>query len=205
MPGARVGIEIETAELDRLMTAASGLGEALDSDALKQAMGGAMHDTIVENFRVIALDSQHHQSAQSLGAQPTGFYVEAQQNTQPARIQSDGVSVSIDQEGLAQRYFGGDISARPGSFLTIPARGEAYGHRAREFPFLKLIKFPSGLYALIDSAEEQHEGSVWYWLVRSVHQQADPSILPTDEQIIGAAIAAGSEYVDQVWEQQLAA
>jgi hypothetical protein len=165
-------------------------------------MGTGMRDVIREHFLDVANDTQHHQSAESLGAERTGFYQEAYENTQAARVEGDNVVVSIDQEGLAQRYFGGDISGRP--LLTIPARSEAYGHRAREFD-LKLVKFPSGIYALIDPNEEQHEGSVYYWLVREVHQVGDTSILPTADQTIGAAIAAGQKHIATVWEQQLGA
>jgi len=201
---AGVSIEVDAKSLDDLIAATVELAGEMGSDEMKFAMGTAMKETIRDHFGEIAQDSEHHQSALSLGATPTGFYEEARDKTQDPQIKAEGVSVSIDQEGLAQRYFGGDIEARPGGFLTIPARGEAYGKRAGDFPNLKLIIFPSGLAALVDRDEPKDEGGVYYWLVRSVHQNADPDILPTDDELTDSALESGTSYLDSIWQRQLA-
>lgn len=198
-----VALEVQSESLDRLITATTVLASEMSGEDVRRVMGTAMAEDIRSHFADISQDSEHHQSAQSLGAKSTGFYTEARDKTQEPQVVSDGVVISIDQEGLAQRYFGGDIEARPGSFLTIPARGEAYGHRAREFSNLKLVRFPTGIYALVDRDEEPQEGGVYYWLVRSVHQHGDPDILPSEEDLTGAALTSASSYIERVWERQI--
>lgn len=199
---AGVTLTLDTHDLDKLIAAATALGDEISGREIKEVMGVAMRETIQAHFADIAQDAAHHTTASAFGVSPSGLYERARGSTHEAEVESEGVSVSIDEEGIAQRYFGGDISARAGGFLTIPARGEAYGHRAREFD-LKLVRFPSGIYALIDPNEEQHEGSVYYWLVRGVHQQGDPSVLPTDEEILGAATDAAATHINEVWERSL--
>jgi hypothetical protein len=202
MASAGFAIEIERAELDQLVGAATNLGDAVSSDDLKAAIGTGAREKIHDHLIEVAADTQHHQSAESLGANRTGFYERAADTMPTPQVTSEGVVISITEQGFAQRYFGGDITGNP--LLTIPARAEAYGHRAREFD-LKLIKFPSGIFALIDPAEDPHEGDVWYWLVHEVHQVGDPTILPTDDEIYGAALKAHTDYLQLVWDQQQAA
>src|SRR4051812_6131094 len=114
MPG--VGIELQAEDLDHLVADVSRLGGELEGDKLRIVMGTAVREEVADHFGAIAQDSEHHQSALSLGATPTGFYEDARAKTQSTepRIESDGVSLSIDHEGLAQRVFGGPIEAPPG-------------------------------------------------------------------------------------------
>lgn len=100
-------------------------------------------------------------------------------------IRDDGSDVIINQTGFRQRLLGGEIHAKPGHNLTIPAIAEAYGHRATEFDFLHFIMFKSGSKALAAHTKEDHR--VWYWLVESVTQEADPTVLPTEEAMHDAA------------------
>ena len=98
------------------------------------------------------------------------------------------------QAGIAQRYFGGDIDAKAGGYLTIPALAAAYGRRAREFDLRFVIFGNTGKVALLDA-----EGEVYYWLVRHVTQSGDATILPTEEEVIVAAKKAAGDYMDAVW------
>jgi hypothetical protein len=52
----------------------------------------------------------------------------------------DSVIVSIDELGFRQRFEGGTINAPGEGWLTIPARSEAHGHRAREFNDLRFVQ-----------------------------------------------------------------
>lgn len=188
-----------TSELPKARELAEELGKAIESGDVRQLMGRAIAGALKDHFVKLAHDSQHHESASSLGAAPTGFYSEAQSAVQQPNIESDGFSVSINQRGLAQRIFGGPITPTTGTYLTIPARAESYGKRAGEFDNLKFILFPSGLAALVSKDEDAHEGGVYYWLVKSVVQQADPSVLPTEEELTDTAINAARDYVATIW------
>jgi hypothetical protein len=198
MSGALVTIESD--EIDRLIADVSKLQDETASDKMKSEMGFSVMQLVRAHFAEIAQDSQHHESARSLGAQPSGFYESARNNTQEPEIVSEGVSISVMQIGVAQRYYGGTINARPGSYLTIPALAIAYARRAREFDLRFVIFKSTGLAALLLKGAPSDEGSVYYWLVKSVTQKADPTIIPTDEEITDAASQGASNYLNAVWK-----
>ena len=41
-------------------------------------------------------------------------------------------------------------------------------------------------------------GTVWYWLVKSVHQKQDRSLLPTDEEYHLATLEGVRDFLDRV-------
>jgi hypothetical protein len=114
-----------------------------------------------------------------------------------ARATSHGVSgqaafVSIDQEGIALRRYGGTVRPRKGKYLTIPADKSAHGKRAREFGNLHFRRNASGDSGrLCDPA-----GRVFYWLIKQSTHKPDPSVLPTDAEIQTAATAAMQDWVE---------
>jgi hypothetical protein len=199
-----ITLTIQSADLDAAIRKADELGDLLQSHELRMTAGRAAQQVIMLHLQKLAADAAHHQTAASLGADRTGFYEEASKGVHDPEPEADGVSISIEHEGLAQRYFGGTIEARAGSFLTIPAQAAAYGHRAREFSNLRLIMFPSGLAALVDKDEPGDEGSVYYWLVRSVTQQADPTVLPTSEEMLDPALEAVRQQIAVTFERKAA-
>jgi hypothetical protein len=199
-----ISLTIDAADLQVLGAEADKIQQTLTSQDLILIGGRAVQQALKEHFEELSRDSTHHQTALSLGADPTGFYTEAAESVNnPIAVDSETVSVSISgPAGLAQRFFGGTIEAKPGSALTIPARAEAYGHRAGEFANLRLVVFgDTGLAALIDRDGPGDEGDVYYWLVRSVTQQPDPTVLPTEEEMIDPAIAAMREEIALAFER----
>lgn len=123
--------------------------------------------------------------------------------------------VSNNQQGMAQRFYGGPIVAGSNGsgvkWLTLPARQEAYGHRAREFNDLVFVKLRDDLAMLVQRDREAGDtarrsitrrtaetartvagqgGLVFYWLVKQVDQEADPTVMPTEDQIRTAATTA---------------
>jgi hypothetical protein len=179
------------------------LGEELNKPEVKRILGRAIQQVVKEHFFKLAGDSQHHGSADSLGGTRTGFYSRAAKSVQQPNIQSDGLSISM-MGAIARRLFGGRIDAPPGSLLPIAARAESYGHRPREFDFLKLILFPSGLRALVNKDEKAHEGNVWYWLMKYVIQHEDPTVLPTEPEMVDPALANAAAYLTRLWERKTA-
>ena len=197
-----INLTIREEQLAALQADLEKLAGAVTSDQLALVMGRTLAQVIRDHFVQLSFDRAHHQSAQSLGAAPTGFYERARQGVQQPELESGGVSVSINKEGLAQRVFGGTISAKPGGYLTIPARTDTYGHRASEFPNLRLIVFgETGLAALVDKNEPAHEGTVYFWLVRSVTQSPDPTVLPSDAEMVDPAIENAQRYIERIWTE----
>lgn len=213
-----IGITIESDALSDLQTAVETLGGAVTGRDVMLVMGRAAQQVIKEHFEKIAGDSAHHESSSALGAERSGFYERAANAVQAPQLESDGVVISIEQQGLAQRIFGGDIEPVNAKFLTIPARAETYGHRAKEFENLRFILFPSGAGALVAAdgggslrgarggrkalpSMDALGSDVYFWLVKQVHQEPDPTVLPSDEEILDPAIAAAQSYVERVWER----
>jgi hypothetical protein len=128
--------------------------------------------------------------------------------------------VSVNTQGYRQRLEGGDIKPVNKKYLALPARSEAYGKRPEEFGNLEVVfgKRKDGSVGPVALAAKEggatvkvfrgreasgserpvhgaNEGVIMYFLVKEVHQGADPSVRPTDEEIIDCAVAATEAYV----------
>jgi hypothetical protein len=150
-----------------------------------------------------------------LGGRRTNFYSAAARGTN-WRDAGDHVVVSIASVGIRQRYFGGTIKPKTKKFLAIPARTEAYGKTPREFSDLVFVQFKSGSAALIrshgdaplriDSAGNVsgggHDlGEVMFWLVTSVTQRPDPSVLPPMDDVAKAINRDVLDYAHRLWSR----
>ena len=225
-----IAIDVEADELPDLINAIDSFGEDLTGRDVRLIAGRSMQQTLQQHFARLSQDSDHHRTADAFGARRTGLYERAAKSTHDPQLESEGVSVAIEDEmgAIAQRYFGGPIAAPEGHLLTIPARTEAYGKRAREFHNLRLIMFPSGAGALVEreatvlkggkrgargiagSLEGKRKGDkmgggLFYWLVQQVHQDPDPTVLPTDEEILEPALSAVRDYIGRHWDERRAA
>lgn len=136
-----------------------------------------------------------------LGGKRTNFFSQAAKATS-ATAEGGTVKVNVAHVGIRQRVEGGTIRPTNGrKFLTIPARSEAYGTRAKEHPFLVPIFFRSGAGALVEAdrsdrgTRTEQGGGVWFWLVKSVTQRPDPTVLPDRAAIIGASTQALDAWV----------
>lgn len=208
-------LTIDAHELEDLQVAVETLGGAITGDDVRKAMGNAVANVLLAHFAELAQDSTHHKTAQSFGAAPTGVYEEARRGVQQPELEGEGVSVTINQRAIAQRFFGGDIEPVNAKFLAIPARTESYGKRPGEFDNLRFILFPSGAGALVerDATKLTRKGKqgaavgglVFFWLVKQVHQDPDPSVLPTEDAMLEAAMQNAQSYVSRVWDERRAA
>jgi hypothetical protein len=145
------------------------------------------------------------------------YYAQAARSVN-SRLVPQGGAISITQVGFRQRRFGGPIKPKaPRKYLTIPASPEAYGKRASEFPDLDFgmgldangnlrpalirrastaIKFVrrkrrDGTIKTTVKATEVRGGEALFWLVRSVNQNPDPSVLPPEPLMVATAIEHG--------------
>ena len=208
-PGYTIEIQGEGAvaeKLKQLNTLPAGMFEA---------MGKAGADAVKENF--FRLDGSR---ANPMGGKRSHFYWEAAQATSYEPL-SDGAAITVSgPRGIRQRWLGGTIVPLGHPFLAIPARAESYGVPPREFPgLLKFIPTQRGGMLVKDSpstADQQKgdfmagrnvrkkgrrlptEGLVEYWLVPSVYQRPDPSVVPSPETMTNAAGAAASSYLERM-------
>ena len=117
--------------------------------------------------------------ANRLGGKRSGFYAEAADSTFFS-ILSNGAEVHISKLGMRQRYYGGTIRPVNAKHLAIPARKEAYGRSPEELKDLKPAFGRKGIIGL------QRKGLIYFWLVKSVTQKPDHSVVPENDTIANA-------------------
>ncbi len=159
-----------------------------------------------------SLAQSRHATADSLGAAPTGHLERAAESVM-SRSDAEGAVVGITSPGITRAF--SDITITPvnAKYLTIAATAEAYGKRAGAFNDLRLAFFKGGRLALVKADQSRvsdrrasgygieskaaketrvpqqaaQRPPIYYWLVKSVHQQQDRTLLPSDELLQSAA------------------
>lgn len=181
---------------------------ALKGARLNTQIGRGVAELFKEHF--FELDRER---PNALGGQRSHFYGDAAKATSSSGDES-GATVTVATQGIRQRLLGGTIRAVNGKYLTIPARAEAYGKRAREFKDLRFVKL-RGDRAMLVQADSQtvhfgrrkdgaatpgsvKGGLVMYWLVPSVTQGPDRSVIPSESEIRNTI----GEVVQAAWQRK---
>jgi hypothetical protein len=189
---------------DSATPALQALLEAMEPKAIAANVGEAE----------VTLFQNHFQNAPAnkMGWPSTGFWQDAARATNyQVAGGGAGVRINVNEVGVRQRFEGGEILPVNASKLAIPARAEAKGKAPEEWNNLKVAFNRNGAFALVeadasqitygkkdrktgqrDFSTETVGGGVYYWLVDSVNQLPDPSVLPADEdikQVAGETIA----------------
>lgn len=204
MAGLGIEISLRGDAPESVQALKAGLAPA----RLQPIVGRAAHQ--VYRKHLVGLNSAR---PNALGGTRTNFYTSAARGTQ-FRIQGDYVIVSINQVGIALRYFGGTVRPKVKKFLTIPARAEAHGKRASEFDLVVLWN-RTGPYALARRRDLRaglardfvgpgrgRGAEVLFWLVKEVTQRADPTVLPDQLEVESAAAAAVNAYAQLLWARK---
>jgi hypothetical protein len=190
------------------------IGRALAPERLNPVVGKAA----VNAFRA-SLFEANRTKPNALGGTRTNFYQKAGGNVHFDDV-GDGVLISVNALGIRQRVLGGTIKPKTAKFLTIPARAEAHGKRAREFGEDLVVVFGSGgrpiglarrwkttLSVRRDkttgsrigmSKKSEVGGEILFWLVKSVTQRGDPSIMPTEAALSAAIFKDVESYVQRI-------
>ncbi len=216
MPGNIINVSLT----DGISAALKQVDRAARSRALRTVMGAAVAALLVANFE--KLDAERHKNETGVR-----YYAGAARSVQRPQVTGDDVVVAVNQEGIAQRYYGGTITAGSNGsgkkWLTIPAIPAALGRRAGSFSNLKFVFFKGkDLAALVsdDATKVKYKGSpkakkersvnlvpredgrlpVVYWLKRSVTQKADPSVIPDEDTLTAAALQEGGDYLTEAAE-----
>jgi hypothetical protein len=176
-------------------------------------VGEAGKRVLMDHFAQKNADPASHKAARGLGATPSDLYADFARATTWGPS-ADGVTLSVTHAAARQRLEGGQIRPVSGKYLTIPARGETYGKRAREFGTTLMVLYGrNGPYALAAKADHMRrvtrgpragqlvpaqsgqassygQGGVYFWLVRQANQAPDPTVLP-EEGVFAEGIKAG--------------
>jgi hypothetical protein len=199
------------------------LERALSPTQLRPLIGRSARHTYVEHFRALNATRPNW-----LGGRRTNYYLGAARATH-FDVVGDAVVISVNQVGIAQRYFGGTIRAgrsinprtgRPTKFLTIPVHPQAHGRRAAEFPELEIVygargepvalATPMNLGVSITQDKRGRirkrnigrRGEIMFRLVRSVVQQPDPSVLPAEFAVRAVLRRDLADYAEMLWRRR---
>lgn len=192
-------IEVKSAELEaRLQKFMAGLS---DRTELHEGIGARA--TELTRNHLVAIAQSRHATAERLGASPTGFWGQGVEKT-TFTADEKGATVSIRQPGVGRAFH--DVTTEPGAgkkYLTLPAIAEAYGKVARSVPDLTaMIRWKDGQRRAVALAKVSGKGkerteTAWYWLVKSVRQKQDRTLLPSDEEYRLIALVATRDYLDK--------
>lgn len=172
-------IQLEVSLQDQVTPRIDALNNALTarrsslSDAGKKIAAAAGANVVKAHFA--DLERSRHR-----GTSPFHFYGKATRATSH-RVQNGTAVVAIDHEGIQLRRFGGTVKPRNGKYLTLPVDPVAHGRRIREFSGEKLnwiINKQRGTGVVLLA------GKVLYALTQKTEHKPDPSVLPTDSQIL---------------------
>ncbi len=212
MPSYGVSIKVPDRTIMDRITA------GLRAGTYRDAVGVAGTRALMDHFAAKELDAASHKTADSLGARRSGLYAEFARATNHQATTS-GVVLSIAHDALRQRLHGGTIRPVNAQLLTIPARTESYNRRASTLGItLEMLWGKNGPYALAAAEDHQRvlkrgkregqltaadegathgKGGVYYWLVKEVTQDADPTVLPKREVLLSAIRESLKDWADE--------
>ena len=189
------------------------LREGLDPENLMPIFGRSVANAVRANF-----DDLESSRPNKLGGERQHYYSGARSAT-TFTTSGDTATVMIAQVGMRLRYYGGTVEAgrnvssftgQPTKYLTIPATAEAYGHRASDFPDLKMLWGHAGPYALARVEQgsiatvttrgaSTQDTEIMFWLTPSVDIPEDKTMLPSNDAMSEAVRGGFNRYVTYLW------
>jgi len=173
-----------------------------DLRGLHDAMGYAARTLTRDHL--IGLAGTRHDTANRLGATPSGHWAQAAEKT-TFTADATSATITITQPGIGRAMHDVDIHPSGGAkTLTIPLIAQAYNLRAAsvwesEGLFVVKGKNSKGSGAAL-AVKRLSDGSLqpWYLLVPSVHQKQDRSLLPSNAAYERAAVDGAIRYLEFV-------
>lgn len=166
------------------------------SQELYQAIADQMLTEVQRSFQDMSEKEQNP-------LKHTGFWDRMVSGT--VALATDQMAIVRTPREVAQRFFGGTITPKKGDWLTLPMRSEAVGVSARDFNDLRFVPLSNGTALLVQREQTQlvkgrkrKDGTrpvkgrhvqgelAFYLLVKSVTQDGDTDVLPTDEEFMSA-------------------
>ncbi len=200
-----MSLAVEVNLLDTASPAVLALQTQLSPARLSAAVGPAVMLLTTRHLRANGTNRR--------GWPTTNFWSRAAKATSWTGT-GEGVVVSINQQGVRQRWKGGRISPVHARALTIPISPEAYGKTAKDFPGAFLLKTKKGAFIVQRGEEISKTGKVraargkgfaskrvvahlefLFVLKSSVNQKPDPSVIPSMDDYGATAIRAIRERV----------
>lgn len=188
------------------------LAADFEAPQIREAIGLAGVEAVKEFYTKL-----DHERPNAMGGKRTHFFAQAAESALWKDTGNESVLLEVFEPiGLRQRIHGGEILPTGGrKYLTIPAIAEAYGKRAGEFDNLvPVFRRRNGTVEAVALAEADQQsvklgktrkdgtvsrgkvtgGRYFFWLVKSVSQQGDPTTAPDENSIKTAVIGAVTNY-----------
>ncbi len=173
------------------------LARAKNPTAMLLACGRELGNQLKSHFR-----KKDAAEPNKLSSRREHFWLQVSRTVSaPTQSGFNAISVSINDPRIAQKVFGGTITAKRAGALTIPVEEKAYGRTAATFERetgLKLFLLKSSKGNAVLATKLQGGGiEVEYLLAKSVTQKADPTALPDERDLEKAILARGQAVVDR--------
>lgn len=166
------------------------LQEAGGNGPLARVLGRAGANALKKHFR------ERNRTPNKLGGARTNFWSRVAESVQSPRPAPGKVVIPVSHPAIAQKVFGGTITAKKKKNLALPIAPEAHGKSPRVFPLLQFAMTRAGVKLL---GLPGNGGVKWlYVLKRSVTQNADPEALPKDAEMGTALEKAGDIHLRKV-------
>jgi hypothetical protein len=196
-------VEVTSRLSENYRRAASYLSGEGRAEASK-AMGTEVQLAVVAHLRNLA--GSKHDTANRLGASPTGFLAraaDAAAGEGVVRSDDDGVTLAIRHPAVARAFRDITIVPKTAKALAIPIHAIAYNRRpAQIWESMNLFILGGKGQAVGRNviAMKEPDGSILplYILVRSVTQRQDRSLMPSDDEILDAAATGLKGYLRKV-------
>lgn len=182
-------VELVSLRLGKWVSKVGGPGRRLLYSAAANAVA------ILVRAHLAELGSWKHQSAEDLGAQPTGILGKAAARTTSSASSEYG-EVVIPTPAVRRAFHDVEIRPKDAGALTIPAAAESYGKRVNVLEALgwKIFrpkdKKGSKDKGYLMGAKDGEDPKLLYWIRASARQEQDRSLLPSDEDINSTAANA---------------
>ena len=180
-------VEIKHDGLQRVLDVVGPAGKAKLTEA------GAYSLCVAVMRHVHAYARVHHDSANRLGAQPTGHFEDAVDSISYGPDGNGAAAVTIPIPGFSRVFGDVTVTPRNAKALTIPINSISYGRRAGEmrrlgFTLFKFGKKEGGVNGVLYGYRDGDDHiEPLYALKSRVPLRQDRSMLPTDEDMTAAA------------------
>lgn len=190
---------------DRLSPALRYAADRLDGPARvngSMAMGEAVRDLCAEHLSDLA--QTRHDTANRLGAAPSGFLAQAADAAAAGVVTADGdgVNLSMRHPAIARAFRSITIEPKEAESLAIPIDAMAYNRRPAQmrlegYNIFRLGGKGQDVGKNILATRVGDSLILLYVLVRSVTQQQDRSLMPSDDRMATAAAGRLTTFIHQ--------
>lgn len=154
------------------------LAQAATNGPLANVLGRAGANVLKNYFR------ERNKTGNKLGGRRTNFWSAVAMSVQSPRSVGGNIVISITHPAIAQKVYGGTITAKKAKNLAIPIDARAHGKSPRVFSHLEFLMTKSGTRLL---GLKEGNGIIWLYVLKpSVSQKADPHALPKNAEVEAA-------------------